>query len=329
MAPNKDKGGGVHPPDRPQQDPKQAAEPHSADYQTIVEHAPCCLIKLGLDGRIAFINQYALEFLDRDSDSLIGQPLIGALIGPNDEMEPPFEEIQAKAAADPHAILTFETKIHRPSGDRVWLAWSTRALFDLSGAPVELLSAGADISERKTLESELTRLATTDPLTGAFNRRYLVEAGSREAERSRRYGTPFSILVIDIDHFKNVNDTFGHAVGDATLQSLTKLCRKMLRGTDCFGRMGGEEFAVLLPQADLLRSHALADRMRVAIERMEIPAPKGPISVSVSIGVAQMSGSETRFDETLIRADKALYVAKQTGRNRVVSSPNLPPPPAP
>jgi diguanylate cyclase (GGDEF)-like protein/PAS domain S-box-containing protein len=298
-------------------------EPELAGYQAIVEEAPCCLMKMGLDGKILFINHYALEFLDRDAASLIGQPLIGGLIAENDVMEPSLEEIQAIAAEDPHAIQTFETKIHRPNGDRVWLAWSTRALFDPSGALLEFLSAGADISERKTLESELTRLAITDPLTGAFNRRYLVDTGAREAERARRYGSPFSILVIDIDFFKNVNDSYGHSVGDATLQALTQIGRKMLRGSDCFGRMGGEEFAVLLPQADLDRAHQLADRMRLALQRMEIATPKGPISITVSIGVAQMSGPETRFDETLIRADKALYVAKQTGRNKVVSSPNL------
>jgi diguanylate cyclase (GGDEF)-like protein/PAS domain S-box-containing protein len=298
-------------------------ETELAGYQAIVEEAPCCLMKMGLDGKILFINRYALEFLDRDAASLIGQPLIGGLIAENDVMEPSLEEIQAMAAEDPHAIRTFETKIHRPNGDRVWLAWSTRALFDPSGALLEFLSAGADISERKTLESELTRLAITDPLTGAFNRRYLVETGAREAERARRYGSPFSILVIDIDFFKNVNDSYGHSVGDATLQALTQLARKMLRGSDCFGRMGGEEFAVLLPQADLDRAHQMADRMRLALQRMEIATPKGPISITVSIGVAQLSGPETRFDETLIRADKALYVAKQTGRNKVVSSPNL------
>jgi diguanylate cyclase (GGDEF)-like protein/PAS domain S-box-containing protein len=295
----------------------------SAGYQAIVEEAPCCLMKMSLDGRILFINRYALEFLDRDAADLIGRPLIGGLIAANDVMEPSLESIQAMTAENPHAILTFETKIHRPNGDRVWLAWSTRALFDAAGSLVEFLSAGADISERKTLESELTRLAITDPLTGAFNRRYLVDSGAREAERARRYGSAFSILVIDIDFFKNVNDTYGHSVGDSTLQALTQLGRKMLRGSDCFGRMGGEEFAVLLPQADLERAHQLADRMRQAVQRMKIETPKGPISITVSIGVAQLSGPETRFDETLIRADKALYVAKQTGRNKVVSSPNL------
>ena len=318
MADKNDTAGAAAPPAY-----AASGESDSAGYQAIVEEAPCCLMKMGLDGEILFINRYALEFLDRDAASLIGQPLIGGLIAENDVMEPSLEQIQAMAAEDPHAIQTFETKIHRPNGDRVWLAWSTRALFDAAGSLVEFLSAGADISERKTLESELTRLAITDPLTGAFNRRYLVDTGAREAERARRYGSPFSILVIDIDFFKNVNDSYGHSVGDATLQALTQLGRKMLRGSDCFGRMGGEEFAVLLPQADLERAHQLADRMRLAVQRMEIATPKGPISITISIGVAQLSGPETRFDETLIRADKALYVAKQTGRNKVVSSPNL------
>jgi diguanylate cyclase (GGDEF)-like protein/PAS domain S-box-containing protein len=298
-------------------------EPDKDSYQAIVEEAPCCLMKVRVDGTIVFINRYALEFLDRDPSSLIGKPLHGALIAAGDEMDPPLAWIQAEMADNPHAILTFETKIQRPNGDRVWLAWSTRSLFDENGVLVEFLSAGADISERKTLETELMRLAITDPLTGAYNRRYLVDAGAREAERARRYGSPFSILVIDIDFFKNVNDTYGHSVGDATLQALTVLCRKMLRGSDCFGRMGGEEFAVLLPQADLGRAHALADRMRLAVAKMPIDSPKGPIFITISIGVAQLSGPETRFDETLIRADKALYQAKQTGRNRVISNPNL------
>jgi diguanylate cyclase (GGDEF)-like protein/PAS domain S-box-containing protein len=300
-----------------------AAETTFPDYREIVEEAPCCLMTISREGRIKFINRYALSFLDRDLTSLLGEFLVGGLITENDEMEPSLEAIQAKAAKDPHAIQTFETRIHRPNGELLWLAWSTQSLFDSSGALVGFLSAGADISERKILESELTRLATTDPLTGAFNRRYLVEAGSREADRARRYDSPLSVMAIDIDFFKKVNDAYGHSIGDAVLQALTQLARRMLRSSDCFGRMGGEEFAVLLPQADLKSAHHLADRIRSAVQAMEIDTPRGPISITISIGVAQMSGPETRFDEALIRADKALYVAKQTGRNKVVMSPNL------
>jgi len=306
----------------PDQGAPARADP-DIDYETLLEAAPCCLMKLRLDGTVAYLNHYALEFLDRDRDAVVGRPLIGGLITASDEMEPSLAEVRARIDEDPQAIASFETKIHRPGGDRVWLAWATRAMFDPAGELVALLSAGSDISERKVLESELTRLAVTDPLTGAYNRRYIVEAGAREAERARRYGTPFSILVIDIDFFKSVNDTYGHAVGDTALQSFTQLCRKMLRRSDFFGRMGGEEFAVLLPQADLKRSHALAERIREGVMGMAIDTAKGPITITASIGVAQMSGTETEFAETLGRADKALYQAKKTGRNKVVSSPNL------
>jgi diguanylate cyclase (GGDEF)-like protein/PAS domain S-box-containing protein len=303
--------------------PTPSAKPDGGElgcYREIVEEAKCWIIKIRTDGIVSFVNRFAAEFFERPPEALVGRPLVGEMISPVDTMDPPIESLVATLRGRAGAQASWETLIHAPDGNQVWIAWSTTGLFDAQGELVELVAVGADISERKKLETELIRLAITDPLTGAFNRRYLVETGDRESDRARRYSTPCSILIIDIDHFKSVNDTYGHAIGDTTLQALTHACRKMLRGSDTFGRLGGEEFAVILPQANLEHATNLAERIRRAVSRLEVPTPKGAVTFTISIGAAQLQADRENFNEALIRADAALYAAKQGGRNRVVAA---------
>ena len=168
---------------------------------------------------------------------------------------------------------------------------------------------------------ELYKLATTDSLTGIFNRRFLFETGSKEFARINRYGGCLSILILDIDHFKKINDTWGHLSGDRVIRSMAQTVMRCIRNIDVFGRIGGEEFVVLLPETDKDKALVMAERVRLAIQDTvdAIADDGGIIRFTVSIGLVAFIDGET-FQDALSRADDALYKAKESGRNRVVIS---------
>lgn len=197
-----------------------------------------------------------------------------------------------------------------------------RAL-DVRGGPMPgggFVATYTDISQRKALEEQLRRLATTDELTGAGNRRHFMGLTVKEFDRARRYGHPLSVLMLDADRFKRVNDTYGHKVGDEVLKALADVCRRLERETDIFGRLGGEEFALTLPSTDIAGAAAFAERLRKAIGEARVPVSTGHLSFTVSIGAAQLNDGDGTVDDLLARADECLYAAKQSGRNRVVAA---------
>jgi diguanylate cyclase (GGDEF)-like protein len=167
------------------------------------------------------------------------------------------------------------------------------------------------------------QLSMRDPLTGLYNRRYLEETMIRELPRARRFGQTVGVLVLDIDHFKRLNDTFGHDAGDFVLERTGEMLRAASRGSDIACRFGGEEFAVILPGAPLLAARNRAEGLRAAIESMQLEfggRELGPLTVS--IGVAAMPPHVQDWTLTLQQADRALYTAKQAGRNKVVAAVN-------
>jgi diguanylate cyclase (GGDEF)-like protein len=169
-------------------------------------------------------------------------------------------------------------------------------------------------------EEELHRLAVSDPLTGLANRRQFHEVGAAEWSRARRHGRPLALLMMDVDHFKAINDTYGHAVGDETLKLLVATGRMALRDCDLFARIGGEEFAVILPETDAVAALAVAERLRLATAQMVVQSGRGAFSVTISIGLAFQTSGDASLADLVKRADEALYAAKHGGRNRVVVS---------
>ncbi len=167
------------------------------------------------------------------------------------------------------------------------------------------------------LHSELQRIAITDPLTGLYNRRGLLELGRHEVERFQRFGQPISAIMLDIDHFKDVNDTYGHLAGDQVLCELAERCRLLIRLVDIIGRYGGEEYAIVLPETDLFQASAIAERLRIAVEEKTFYTDQGKIPVTISLGVSRAGHGLTSLTELIEQADAALYRAKQNGRNRV------------
>lgn len=174
-----------------------------------------------------------------------------------------------------------------------------------------------DITERKQVEWRLTQLATTDALTGVFNRRAFMEQGESMFALARRYEWPLSIMMVDADHFKRVNDTYGHHVGDLVLQTLSARLQETLRSTDILGRLGGEEFGLVLPETGQEGARELAERILSAIRGAEVLLEDGTvIRFTVSIGVAVLNAGIQDLPELFQRADQALYQAKQGGRDR-------------
>lgn len=169
----------------------------------------------------------------------------------------------------------------------------------------------------------LMTLATVDPLTQALNRRSFGDRAAAELARAGRYDRTTAMLLLDADRFKAVNDTHGHAVGDAVLQALSATVASTLRPCDLFGRLGGEEFGVLLAETGGPGAVVAAERIRQAIADLRVPTASGPLAFTISIGVAEVGENDTSVQAAMARADLALYQAKASGRNRVVVAPSM------
>ncbi len=202
-----------------------------------------------------------------------------------------------------------------PLGTRRWLQIESLHLNDKQGQRLGYIVILRDITEQRKTEDKLRHLATTDSLTGLWNRRHFTERFEQELERTRRYGQPLGLLICDIDSFKRVNDILGHAVGDIALQHITAMMEETLRKVDIIGRIGGEEFAVLLPNTDFTETIQTAERLRMHIEAHPFNTGSEQVHLTVSIGVTAYSESSL-LDKMLKDADDALYEAKSKGKNR-------------
>lgn len=211
-------------------------------------------------------------------------------------------------------LFQMEYPCHSPTEYRWFLGDVTAMDGEIRGAVISHMT----ITARKLLELELKKLAATDALTGLPNRRYFLDAANAEAERVRRFGVPASLVMIDLDHFKVVNDTYGHAAGDEALRGFAKTCTRLLRHIDILARLGGEEFALLLPGTDEFGAASVVEKLRQAVQDITVVEGRNRFHFSASFGVAQMEARDEGAQDCLARADKALFAAKQAGRNRVM-----------
>ncbi|MET0271137.1 MAG: sensor domain-containing diguanylate cyclase [Sphingomonas sp.] len=208
----------------------------------------------------------------------------------------------------------------RADGERYWcqrlvVARSESEDVTPSGFSVVL----RDVPRREAATEDLRRLLTCDHLTGAANRRHFVQVLERERTHWHELRHALSLIVLDLDHFKAVNDTFGHPVGDRLLCRVTEACIALLPPRGIFARLGGEEFGVLLPRHDHDQAVGLAEQLREAIALLEVPTPKGTVTATASLGVATLDEADGAIDTLIALADKRLYAAKREGRNRVHS----------
>ncbi|MDO8939740.1 MAG: diguanylate cyclase [Methylicorpusculum sp.] len=280
--------------------------------QFSVNHCADSLYWISADGHIKYVNDSSCKFLGYSREKLLTLTVadIDALYSAESWVFH-WQTLKEKGA------INLETIYRTQQGKQISVDISANYL--LFEGEEYYCGFVRDISERKALQTELERQAQLDYLTGIANRRYFMEQSEMELARTARYGGALSVFMLDIDHFKQVNDNHGHTAGDRVLERVGGIFADILRETDIPGRLGGEEFAVLLPETDLEKAVEVAERLRSYIAESPIFFESGalPLSISVSIGVTTLQDHNGNINDLLNRADQALYRAKSAGRNRV------------
>jgi diguanylate cyclase (GGDEF)-like protein len=215
--------------------------------------------------------------------------------------------------------ITIMVPINLITGGSLFTGFVVSAVICGTLLPLHVHQLGTVMLELQQARDTLYRSSVIDELTGAYNRRYAIGALAQLVERHHRDGVELSVLLIDIDHFKQINDTYGHAFGDQALVSFCRACGAQLRADDLFARYGGEEFVVLLPETSQAAAVGVAERLRHATESMTLLSPQQQrVRVTVSIGVAICAPPTLSTDHVLVAADRALYAAKRGGRNQLI-----------
>ena len=284
-------------------------------YRTIFENVAEGIYRALPGGRLVDVNPAMARAFgyDTPADFLQHVDNIYDRLFLDDKEEQSFRRIMM----DQGRTENFQARMVCKDDRTIWVEISARTILDRQGGLLHTEGLVQDITERRRLQEELRTLATTDGLTRLYNRRYFMELAKRELSRAKRRGSPLGLLLIDVDRFKSVNDTFGHDIGDQTLKALTTIGRETFREYDIFCRYGGEEFTVLLPDTDLNGALQVAERFRQSVAAYVLPTEQGPLSFTVSIGLTTLSEETPDVEALLKKADIALYSAKTNGRNRV------------
>lgn len=283
-------------------------------FSSAFEYAANGMALLGLDGILLKVNQALCSMLESAEDHLAGTNMLDITLPEDAELGVRQRERLLLGQTNAFKV---EKRLVTRSGHLLWVLMSVSLVRGAEGNPLYFIAQIENIDKRKQLEGELFILATTDPLTGISNRREFLSRAEFELQRCRRQETILAFLMVDIDAFKAINDSWGHAAGDAVLTAMVESSRAVLRTTDLFGRLGGEEFGIVLAGVDRLALEAIAERVRQTVAQRVVRAEHGTIHFTVSIGLAFLTEGLRTVDDLMRRADAALYEAKSRGRNRV------------
>jgi len=280
-------------------------------FESAFDNAPIGMALIATDHRWLQVNDALCRITGRTEAELKATTL--RAITHTDDIDLDAENL-SRLLAGQISSYQVEKRYQHAWGHYVWVLVTASIVRDEDRSPLYLVSQVQDISERKELARRLEYFVNHDFLTGLFNGRHFEHELAKETERAARYGTPGAVLVIDLDNFKDINDTFGHKAGDDVLKGVAGLLRQRLRHTDVVARLGGDEFAVLLPQADADHAQSVADEVVKALGRQTAVLADQSIRVTASIGVTMFDGLTDI--EILAYADRAMYEAKEGGRNR-------------
>ncbi len=284
--------------------------PSEARLQAILEQSPIGVSVSRRDnGRIIFANTRFAELIGLTPSDVIGKRARDYYLDDH-QRERVIERLRNSGS-----VVNMEVQFRRADGSAFWTLFTVNQAV-IQGVQVNLAWI-YDYTERRNMEEALRDMASRDPLTGIYNRRSFMELARSQLARAHRYQEPLSVFVLDVDHFKRINDTYGHATGDDALRMVAGGCQSILREYDILGRLGGEEFVVVLPGATADESRVVAERVRRHLARMPIPGPTGCFHLTSSIGIAGVDGATDTLEKAIHRADLALYRAKREGRNRV------------
>jgi diguanylate cyclase (GGDEF)-like protein/PAS domain S-box-containing protein len=300
-----------------------AAQAGELRYRLLAENATDMIIQADLDTTRRYVSPACRELLGYAPEELVGTRPLDA-VHPEDIEH--YRAILEGLTSGHTDLAVSRQRYRRKDGSWVWTEATFRLIRNAAGEPTGYVASVRDISERRQLEEQLRELARTDGLTGLFNRRAFEERLEEEWRRALRTGSAFGLLTLDVDFFKQYNDHFGHGAGDECLRQVAALLREDRRATDFAARVGGEEFALLLPETELAGALTVAEGIRLRLEAAGMAHPKSPHGVvTASIGVAAFRPQATQSVADLLNAsDQAMYEAKRTGRNKVVGADSLP-----
>lgn len=265
---------------------------------------------------IVFCNQAFCAFTGYDAEQAMGRNC--RFLQGEDLRQPGCEQLSEAIAGGRDARIVLRN--YKRNGSLFYNELNIAPLSDDDGRVTHYFGVLRDISEQIAIEEQLRELASTDSLTGLLNRRRFESLVKQEMLRSHRYARPMVALMVDLDHFKRINDIHGHGCGDAVLVNVAACLSRGLRTHDYCARIGGEEFAALLPETPLAPGLEVAERLRRAIEALRTPWADQEIGVTASIGVTQLTDWDDNHTSLFDRADAALYASKQRGRNRVTAA---------
>lgn len=278
---------------------------------TILDNIDAQVYIKDANGCMRYVNRRVAELFGHTVESVIGKQDV--------EVMPP-DAVETHRVIDQQVFLSKRRQVGEESfvgvdGVRRHY-WVVKVPWQCADGTPALIGVNTDITELCELREQLRREARTDSLTGVANRRSFLEHAKYEFAHCRRHGISLTVIAIDVDHFKEVNDHYGHPVGDAVLQDLAVCARGALRDEDLFARTGGEEFAILLPGTDIDTGATVAGRVRELMAERAVCAAYPELRITASLGVASLRRDDLSFDALFSRADRALYIAKQA-RDRV------------
>jgi diguanylate cyclase (GGDEF)-like protein/PAS domain S-box-containing protein len=284
-------------------------------FRGIFENAGVGIAQVSVDGTFQFVNDTYCRITGYSREELLNVKKNFQQITVPDDLEVDLL-LMGRLVNGLDISYDLEKRYIRKDGSIAWVQLSVSLLKDADEQPMGLISAVQDITRLKKLQEELELQARIDYLTGVPNRRYFMELAELEMARMQRYANTLAVIMVDIDFFKNVNDKYGHKAGDIVLQGIARIMKGELREVDVLGRIGGEEFAILLTQTDRQRAIEVADRLQKNVARSDIVLEDGLVlHTTISIGIAVFSREQDSIETLLNRADRGLYLAKAMGRN--------------
>lgn len=308
---------------------EQALRDSERRLQVLIDNVQAAVVVHAADSTIEFANPSAAKLLGLTREQMLGRTAIDPawrFVREDGTPMPVDEYPVSRVIRTGRALCDFVTGIQLTDAEPIrWVLVNAVPAIGRDGHLQQIIVSFIDISERQHQKRQLEQLASTDTLTGVATRRHLLALAGHELARARRCGRPLAAIFFDIDHFKSVNDRFGHETGDRVLRRIGELLRSELREVDLAARWGGEEFCVLLPDTDRQAAVEIAERLRVALERAPLAAADGtPLTVTASFGVALSTSEDEGIDRLVDAADQAMYQAKREGRNRVCVAPAAP-----
>lgn len=285
-------------------------------FRHMVESSLDLIIKVNLTGHYTYVNPAFCELYGLRAEDLLGRHYSDDVVEEDRAM---VDEFFSRLFIAPYTV-SFTHRENTAHGVRR-LEWTGKGLTNADGELVEFVGIARDVTDRLDLIDKLSQQANHDDLTGLANRRFLMQQASLELARAQRYQYPLSLFMLDIDHFKEVNDQYGHISGDMVLKQLSQEMPRYLREHDLIGRIGGEEFAVLLPETSIEAATLIAERLRQAVEKLSFKVMhESNIQLTISIGVASSIEVEQNLEKLRQESDLRLYQAKSSGRNQVVTA---------